>query len=589
MESDRLHRVLHIDLTQCRHRVEDRDDLFQESIGGISIASSLLEEECPKGIDPLAPENPIIFALGPLTGLFPLASKMVAMFKSPLTGNLGESHAGGRSAVSLRLAGYGAMVITGASQSPVYVVIHGDRVYFRDASALWRLRDSHTVGRIIREREGGSGTRSIMRIGRAGENLVRYASVITETYRHFGRLGLGAVFGSKKLKAVVVSGNCSIEVSDPKQYRRTYDEIFEAAVSSPAMKKYHQIGTAENIESLNAIGGLPTTNLQQSRFDNAEAISGEHIAAQYLGRRIACAHCPIACIHLAALREPYEAEPYFYKTSMISYDYEPIYAMGTMLGIGDGRGLLKLLDDAERHGIDVMSGGVALAWATEALQKGLVNSKDLNDIELNWGDWRTYQQALGEIVIQRNDFYRALARGVQYASSKYGGADFALTFGGNEMPGYHTGPASYAGFLLGSRHSHLDSAGYSIDQKCLAEKRMLAPADIAEALIAEESWRQVLSSAAVCYFARGVYNEERIAKAFSIAGRQVSLDTLRRIGEQTLGRKYAFKLREGFSHRNLRIPQRILETPSPSGMIKEDSLREIMDHMHKKLLSLGSH
>ncbi|NQT74280.1 MAG: aldehyde ferredoxin oxidoreductase family protein [Chloroflexi bacterium] len=583
MPDNPLHRVLCIDLTNQQYRVEEKPHLFEESVGGTGIAIRLLEEECPPGIDPLRPENPIVFAVGPLTGLFPLASKTVAMFKSPLTGNLGESHAGGRSAVSLRLAGYGAVVIKGASESPVYLSIHDDKVYFRDASALWGMTNSHTIGRVIREREPGSGTRTIMRIGRAGEQLVRYASVITETYRHFGRLGLGAVFGSKKLKAIVISGNRSLIVANPKQYRKTYDEIFQAAVNSSVMQKYHQVGTAENIEPLNAVGGLPTMNIKESRFDGAKAISGEQMAQQYLGRRIACAHCPIACIHIAALREPYEQDPYFYKTSMISYDYEPIYAMGSMLGVSDSRGLLKLLDDADRLGVDVMSAGVVLAWATEALEKGLIKLEDLAGAELKWGDHQAYRRALKMIVEQPNDLYRALARGVEYASSQYGGADFALALGGNEMPGYHTGPAAYAGFLMGSRHSHLDSAGYSIDLK---SKNQQSASKIADALIAEETWRQILSSAVVCFFARGVYTQERIARAFDVAGCDVRSETLLQIGGETLRRKYSFKLREGFSPKKLRIPQRILETPSASGIISESLLRETVSQMNQKLTSL---
>jgi len=275
-------------------------------------------EECPEGVDPLGPENPIIFAVGPLTALFPLASKTVAMFKSPHTGNLGESHCGGRSAVAIRMAGYGAIVIKGASDIPLYLAIHNNQIYFRDASSLWGMGSCITVGRIIRENEPAAGLRTIMRIGTAGEKLISYACVTTETYRHFGRLGLGAVFGSKKLKAVVISGKRSLPVSDGKLYQKVYDEIYQAATGSPTMKKYHHLGTAENVLPLNEFGGLPTRNLQQAKFEGASEISGETFAEQYLGRRLACSHCPTGCIHIAALREPYGDEPYFYKTSMIA-------------------------------------------------------------------------------------------------------------------------------------------------------------------------------------------------------------------------------------------------------------------------------
>jgi len=268
---------------------------------------------------------------------------------------------------------------------------------------------------------------------------------------------------------------------------------------------------------------------------------------------------------------------------MISYDYEPIYAMGSMLGVSDSQGLLKLLDDADRLGVDVMSAGVVLAWTTEALEKGLIKLEDLAGVELKWGDHEAYRHALKMIIEQPNDLYRALAHGVEYSSSQYGGADFALAFGGNEMPGYHTGPAAYAGILMGSRHSHLDSSGYSID---LNSKNHQSASEIADALIAEETWRQILSSAVICFFARGVYTQERIAQAFDIAGCDMRSEALLQIGSDTLRRKYAFKIREGLSPEKLRIPQRILETPSASGIISESLLRKIVSHMNRNLRSL---
>jgi len=583
LQDDPLRRVLYVDLSNRRFSVEERPDLFEGSLGGAGVAIQLLEEECPHGIDPLAAENPIILAVGPLVGLFPMASKTVAMFKSPHTGNLGESHAGGRSAIAIRMAGYGAIVLRGASPSPIYLVIEGDQVHFRDGSALWGIRSSYTVGSVLRERESGSGMRTIMRIGRAGERRVTYACVITETYRHFGRLGLGAVFGSKSLKALIVSGQRPLPVADRRAYRDTYDAIFEAATDSPLMQKYHDLGTAMNVLPLNTIGGLPTRNLQANRFEQADAISGERLAEHYLGRRLACAHCPVACIHLAALRIPHPKEPYFYKTSMLGYDHEPIYAMGSLLGGSDVPGMFQLIDEAEVQGLDVMSTGVALAWTTEALEQGVISTKETDGLELTWGDYPAYIEAVRRIVAQPNDFYRTLARGVEHAASVYGGADFALTFGGNEMPGYHTGPACHLTYLTGARHSHLDSAGYSLDQKAGAKGDTLTSKRIAESLLKEERWRQVLASLVVCFFARGVYTSETALRALAAVDFQRSADDLARLGAETLHRKYAFKVREGFDLAELRIPRRILETPSPLGLVDEGLLRQTITHLVEEL------
>jgi aldehyde:ferredoxin oxidoreductase len=581
-----LSKVLYIDLTKRKFWIENREDLFSKYIGGSGVAINLLNEECPKGIDPFHPDNPIIFAVGPLTGLFPLCSKTVAMFKSPLTGNLGESHAGGRSAISIRMAGYGAIVIKGSSDEPIYLSIHNNKVDFKLASGIWGVRSSYTVGRILREREKGEGIRTIMRIGKAGEKLVRYASVITETYRHFGRLGLGAVFGSKKLKAIVISGKKPIPIKDPIAYKKLYDEIFKEAVESPIMKKYHELGTAENVLPLNKIGGLPTKNLNKAFFEGAEYISGEYLAKNYLGRRIACSHCPVACIHLAALREPYEDEPYFFKTTMISYDYELIYSLGSMLGIADTSNFLKLIDEVEIQGLDAISTGVVLAWATEAYEKGLINKEHTLGLDFKWGNVDNYIEAIRNIVNQSNDFYEALAKGVVYASNKYGGKDFALAFGGNEMPGYHTGPAGYLGFITGARHSHLDSAGYSYDQKNIGKK--MEAKEIAEYCFNEESWRQILSSLVICFFARGIYKPKIVSEALKISGYNFSEEDLNKIGEEILRKKYQFKIREGFDINKLYIPKRIFETPSPHGLINEEILNEAIN-LYMKKISFETH
>jgi aldehyde:ferredoxin oxidoreductase len=576
IKPDLLHRVLFINLDRLTYKVIERPDLFEAGLGGTGVGIQLLAEHCPPNADPLGPHNPIVFAVGPLVGHYPLASKTVALFKSPHTGNLGESHAGGRSAVAIRMAGYGAIVIQGKSKFPVYLSIEGDQVHFKVAAALWGMRSSYTIGSVLRSRETGRGLRSIMRIGRAGERQVSYASVTTETYRHFGRLGLGAVFGSKNLKAVVVSGKHSLPVNDRKAYRKTYDEIFKAVTETPLMKKYHELGTAMNVLPLNLIGGLPTRNLQSGSFEEAENISGERLAADYLGRRVACAHCPTACIHLAALRIPYPHDPYFYKTMMLGYDHELIYAMGSMLGISDVSQMLQVIDEAEVQGMDVMSTGVVLAWATEALERGLVSTKETDGLAFAWGNAPTYIEAIQRIVSQPTDFYCALARGADHAAKIYGGKDFSLAFGGNEMPGYHTGPGCHLGYLSGARHSHLDNAGYSLDQKALDADQLPSPKEAATVLREEEAWRQVLSSLVICFFARGVYTAEIIQQALHAIGVEYSVDHLKQLGANILQQKHQFKEREGFNLRDIRIPKRILDTPSPLGKIDEDYMRQAL-------------
>ncbi len=576
-------RVLHIDLTRKRIKIEERRDLFRAFLGGTGVAINLLAEECPKGADPLGEENPIIFAVGPLSALYPSASKTVAMFKSPLTGNLGESHCGGRSAMAIRLAGYGAIVIKGSSEIPMYLTIHGDEVRFRDASSL-RGIDAETVGRILREVEKkGAGARTIIRIGRAGERLVRYACAVTETYRHFGRLGLGAVMGAKRLKAVVVSAEKSVEIPKAKrsEYKRVYDEIQETVVRTDAMEKYHDLGTAGKLYGLAKKGGIAYKNLESASppEEIARELSGENFADRFLARRISCSHCPVGCVHLAALRELYEPGHYF-KTTTIPYDNEPIWAVGFMLGMRSAADCLRLIDLVDTEGMDVMSTGVTLAWATEAYAKGLLTKEQTEGLEFRWGDARLYSEAINKIVEGTNEFYRNLARGVEHASSVYGGKDYALAFGGNEMPAYHTGLACYINNLTGARHSHLDSAGYDLDQKLAGagKEKELGLEEVVRALLKEEEWRQVLSSLVVCFFARKVYTAEVTARALDAIGVEGwTAEKLEDLGRVIHRAKMEFKFREGFSLAGLRIPKRIFEVLTLQGFLKEADLRRAIE------------
>ncbi len=575
-------KVLFIDLSTRKWWTETREDLFENYLGGTGVATKLLEENLDPNCDPLSPDNVIIFATGPLNALYPVVSKTVAMFKSPHTGNIGESHCGGRTSAAFRLTGYGAVVIKGKSDIPVYLVISPNKVAFRDARSIWGMRSTYTVGKIIRRAERGAGIRTIMRIGRAGEKMVTYSSVVAESYRHFGRLGLGAVFGSKNLKAIVVEGSGSIKIPEAfrRSYNKTYKKIYDLEVNSDLMKKYHDLGTPANILNLNKRGALPSYNLKSTTYPFAEELSGEKMASDYLGRRLACSHCPVACIHLGILRESYENEPYFYKTTYVSYDYELIYSCGTMLGIKNGHDLLKVIDAIEVAGLDAMSGGVVLAWITEAFEKGIISEKETLNATPKWGEADEYVKIIENIVEQPNDFYKLAARGVESLSDYYGGKDFALAFGKNEMPGYHTGYAAHLGWTLGARHSHLDNAGYSIDQKL---KEIPSPEELVDKIIEEECWRQLLTSLAICLFARGIYKPEIVAEAFNSLGKNLDEEQLRNFGRKIYAFKYHLKQKLGFSFDKLRIPERIFETPSMHGKLEKSYIDKALKYAADKI------
>jgi len=567
-----LRKVLYIDLSRNESWVEEKQDLFAEWMGGTGAGIKLLREECPPGTDPLSPQASIIFSIGPLNGIFPVATKAVATFKSPLNGELGESYAGGRLHLAMRFAGHEAIVIRGKAERPCYISINDAEVKIKDATSIWGI-DAQTTGMILREREPGVGRRSIIRIGPGGEKLIRYANVIVDTYRHFGRLGLGAVFGSKNLKAMAISGTEHAEIPDAKRYREVYNKLYQTAVQTDIMEKYHDLGTSVNINVLNWLKGLPTKNFQASSFSEAEKISGEIFAEQYLFRRLSCAGCPIGCVHIAALKTAFSPHHEF-EIRKISYDYEPIYSLGSNLGVASAEGVLQLINAVEGLGLDAMSAGVVLGWATEAYERDLITPQETLGMPLQWNNVKSYLKALENIVKAPNEFYAALGNGVDFASRRYGGREFAMALGGNEVSGYHTGPASIVGQLVGVRHSHLDNAGYSIDQK--AAKKQMSLEQMVDEIIKEDNSRGVFNSLVGCLFARGVYTEENIIEALGAVGIESSKDDLQILGKKIFEEKYRFKAGEGFDLSAARVPNRFYETISTLGKVSPETVKEML-------------
>ena len=574
-----LTNVLYIDLTSQSYHIEDRRDLYEKYLGGIGVATNLMLEEYKEGTGPLDPEMPVILSTGPLSGVYPTCTKTVALFRSPHNGELGESYAGGHLAMSMRYSVYETIVIKGASQYPVYVAIHDDKVTFRDASSIWHLSSAIDVGKILREVEPGAGRRSIIRIGPAGEKGVTYASVNVDTYRHFGRLGLGTVFGAKKLKALLISGNKEIKSPDHNAYRKTVSMLYDTIVKTGLTEKYHNLGTSENILVLNELKGLPTRNLQEASFEGAETISGEVFADKYLIRRVSCAGCPIGCVHIAMLKRQF-SKAHEYETLNISYDFELIYALGSNLGVSDPEAVLELIDACEKAGVDVISMGVVLAWATEMQQQGKISTEETAGLKLSWGDKAAYLRAIELVVQAPNEFYTALGKGVDYASKKYGGEDFAIRLGGLEIPGYHTGLGNVLGLSVGARHSHLDNAGYAADQA--AFNRPLSDEEIVEYVIEEEDRRNILNCMISCLFARNVYTYENIILALKSIGIERTEEELKELGRDIFRKKYELKKKFGFKFEDLTLPKRFFETASTTGKLEEERVKKAIEMYREK-------
>ena len=563
--------ILYVNMTEQSSRIERDEPLFDNFMGGTAAATELLFRHGRPGDDPYIPEAPVIFAIGPFSSLYPVATKTVAVFKSPLSGEFGESHAGGRLAMALRDAGIDAIVITGKAVSPTYLVVDNHRVEFKSAVTL-QNSSATACERILREAETKNGRKiSILRIGPAGERLSPMACAVVDSSRHFGRTGLGGVMGSKNLKAVVISGSggWEFEKAEMKAYSDVYEEFYDRVVRSKDMTKYHDVGTAINIMPLSMLNGLPTRNFSQGSFESAESVSGEVFAKEHLAQHTACTHCQCGCIHIATLRE--EFQQWHYSTAKVSYDYELIYALGTALSISSPQDILRLILEVERQGWDVISMGITLAWASEAYVNGVITDRETSGLPLNFGNANSYFEMMRRCAAGEGEFFRDLELGCARCSKKWGGKDFAIHYGGVEPAGYMTGENFVVSSLLGIRHSHLDDTGYSIDQKILTKPQSVEE-QVAQQ-VKEAQWRMILNSLTICLFARAVYDPEIVLKGLAALSLDWTLEKIDELGKSTLQRKNEWRKLCGFHPDNLAIPKKMLRVRSANGQMTEESLR----------------
>jgi len=571
-------RVLTVDLSTGRGNVvnvEGRD----RYAGGSGLATALFNTYGKIDNPWNDPEQPLIFTIGPLTGYFPLMSKTVCSFKSPYHNQYAESHAGGRSALSLRFADLDALVITGKAKAPSLLSVGSRHIELKDVHYMWGT-DVQASGKMIRGLSGGSGHRSILRIGPAGENGSAMACINVDTYRHFGRLGGGGVMGSKNLKAIVIQGDDVFSLPEGKEYPKLFKDVYDKLTTTDMMDKYHNLGTPINVAVLNKIKALPCKNLQQTADPAIEGITGEKFAEDTLLRNTACSGCPVGCIHVGFVREKFMG-PNQYLYRQVSYDHEPIFAAGSMLMVTNAFNVLSIIDMCEKMGLDVMSAGVALAWATEALEKGIISEKETL-VPLAFGDAKEYKEAFRHLGEGSNEFYRLLAQGTLKAAAHYGGEEFACVLG-QEMAGYATGEAFFISESLGFRHSHLDSGGYSYDQKH-EEKDLKKTVDF---LVDDEQGRVLLTSMVSCLFAREVYKNELLANCLNSVGYSAIADNLDALSQHIQKLRWKTRLATGFNPHEVKIPKRFTEITTWKGAIDTDYLTALKDEYAKRIVEMG--
>ena len=566
-------KVLRVNLSEGTIVTEERDEIFyRRYLGGRGfIAHTLLKDMKPKA-DPLGPDNVLVFATGILTGA-PVAGsgRHSVGAKSPLTGAFGDAEVGGYWGTELKRAGVDAVIVHGVSDHPVYLWIHEGKAELRDAAGLWS-KTTGQVQQLIRNELGEQRAR-VIQAGPAGEELVRYACVISDVNRAAGRTGLGAVMGSKKLKAVAVRGSRRPEIAHPKMLRE-WSKWFSDNVKELKGRSY-DTGTAGAVMYMNRTNSLPTRNFQSGEFEGAEGISGETMRDTILTDRATCYACPVRCKRVVRVKGRYQVDPIYGGP-----EYETIGALGSNCGIDDIEAVAKGNEICNANGLDTISAGVTIAFAMECFEKGLLTLEDTAGVDLRFGNAEAMVEMLEQIV-KRQGLGRLLGEGSYRAAQTIGqnAMDYAIQVKGQELAlqeprAMHGLGLGYAVSPTGADHCHnLYDKGYATAgsgglQKAAALGILepipfdtLNPAKV-RLFIYQVNWQHVLNCLDVCMFMGYTYDKVRdIVNA--ITGWNVTVWELMRAGERALNMARVFNAREGFTIADDTLPKRFF-TPLPS-------------------------
>jgi aldehyde:ferredoxin oxidoreductase len=528
------------------------DDLLRAYIGGAGLGVWLMHQLGPPGVDPLAPQAPLAFVFSPLVGT-PLttSAKFAVVAKSPLTGMLTDALASSQFAIAGKLTGNDAIVVRGACERPSVLLVDGDGARLADASDLCGLPAAEAEAR-LRERLGRSWR--VAAIGPAGEHGVRYAT-ISHDGRHAGRGGLGAVMGAKRLKAIAVRAATKVASADPEAVLAAARDL-RARSFGPATAKYRELGTLANLLAFNALSTLPTRNFQAATFSDAPRLAAEDLAEMRRVARNSCASCTIGCEHIYSARGG----------KQMRVEYENVFALGPMCGIGDPDAVLAASGLCDDLGLDTISAGGTIAWAMECAERGLIDAP-----WLRFGDAGALLRALTEIS-DRRGLGELLAEGSRRAAHRVGGgsAAFAPHVKGLEMPGYEprTLQAMALGLAVNARGAdHNRSGAYEADLSGDHDRLAGGEAHVAAAIETEDR-AAAMDSLILCKFLRGVFTEpfdEWAALLAAVTGWDVGGAELRRTARRIVLAKRVFNIREGWQPADDWLPERLLSEPLELG------------------------
>ena len=422
-------KILRVDLSNNEVLTEEPGEfIYRTYLGGAGLGAYYLTKELPKDVEPLSPENILVLACSVITGTpVPGASRFTAAAKSPLTGGYGEAEAGGWWGPELKWAGYDGIIIKGKAPKPVYLWIRDGEVEIRDASKIWGMVTGDSQ-KAIREELGDNRIR-VLQIGPGGEKMVRYACIINELKHANGRTGMGAVMGSKNLKAIAVRGTGKLNVSDEEGIKGVRQWFRENYVQQEG--DMHDMGTARLTISLSENGILPTHNFRDGAFDKAEDISGKRMKETILVRRGTCYACIITCKREVEITEG----PYKVSREYGGPEYETVASLGSLCDVSDLAAIAKGHELCNKYAIDTISTGVSIAFAMECYENGIITKEDTGGIELKFGNADAMVKMV-EMIGKREGLGDILAEGVKRAAKKLGGGaeKYAMHVKGQEMP-----------------------------------------------------------------------------------------------------------------------------------------------------------
>lgn len=579
-------RILYVNLTDGRISVETPEDAFYRKYGGGSaMGVYYLLKDLPRGVDPLSEKNILTVFLSVLTGL-PISglSRMTVNAKSPLTGAIGDSQAGGFFPARMKNAGLDGIVIYGKSPKPVYLLIRDGQYELRDAAHLWG-KITGEVDEAIKQ-ELGDPKVEIMQVGPAGEKMVRFAAIMNMSNRANGRTGMGAVMGSKNLKAIVVQGAQRVSPADAKKLTQLNRDGTARIKDTPGIDSYQKYGTAGDIPVQQASGGLPTKNFNEGQFVGFEPISGEVVAETILKKTDTCFACTVRCKRVV--------ETEFQGQKVLPYyggaEYESTATLGTYCDIGDIHAISLANQICNQYGMDTISCGATIAFAMECFENGLITLEDTGGIDLHFGNAESMVK-LVELIGKREGFGNILAEGSERAAKIIGknAADFLITTKGQEIPAHMPQAKKAMGLIYAvnpfgadhesSEHDPSYEVGVADDQSIrrMAEIGLtdLQPAGIfndekARMVSVTQKVYSVMDSLDLCAFVWGIGFQlygvnDMVEMVRAATGWDMTQEELLALGERRINMMRAFNAREGFTRENDKLPKKFFKPLQGSG------------------------